>query len=128
MGQERSEKFRSCSPCQKAGIPPGAEARNKASSRKDERGLPRWNKINALAEKNLQEKRELYRNQKDFQDKKYLQKRKLEAWNKATSRSGKRPELQEEEEEEDKELDEEDRLGTKPVAAKTPKRLEGEEA
>jgi hypothetical protein len=71
-------------------------------------GSQRWNKSKALTQKNLQKKIELYKNQTDFQGKKSLQKRKFEAWNKATSRGAKKPELQEEEEEEEEEIDEED--------------------
>jgi sulfur relay (sulfurtransferase) DsrF/TusC family protein len=68
-------------------------------------GSQRWNKSKALTQKNLQKKIELYKNQTDFQGKKSLQKRKLEAWSKATSSGAKKAELQEEEEEE---IDEED--------------------
>jgi hypothetical protein len=71
-------------------------------------GSQRWNKSKALTQKNLQKKIELYKNQTDFQGKKSLQKRKFEAWNKATSRGAKKRELKEEEEEEEEEIDEED--------------------
>ena len=71
-------------------------------------GSQRWNKSKALTQKNLQKKIELYKNQTDFQGKKSLQKRKLEAWSKATSSGAKKAELQEEEEEEEEEIDEED--------------------
>ena len=69
-------------------------------------GSQRWKAINAITEKNLQKKRELYRNQTDFQGKKSLQKRKFEAWNKATSSAAKKAELQEEEEEQEEEVEE----------------------
>ena len=74
-------------------------------------GSQRWKAINAITEKNLQKKIELYKNQTDFQGKKSLQKRKFEAWNKATSSAAKKAELQEEEEEQEEEaeeIDEED--------------------
>ena len=66
-------------------------------------GSQRLKKIKALSEKNFHKKTELYKAETDFQKKQSLQKRKFEAWNKATSSSSNKPEWQEEEEEEEEE-------------------------